>query len=118
MKKINIYLDDLRDCPSGFVLAKNIEEAKELIKDNNVGIISLDHDLGVDKRGKILPSGYDLVKHMVEFGVKCDSIYLHTDNPVGRDNMYQTLNAAKRRGFKDDNISVYRYGYTKNTFTK
>lgn len=110
MKKINIYLDDLRVCPENFVLAKNIDEAIELIKSNKIGIMSLDHDLG-NVNGEILPTGYDFVKYICENGIECDAIFIHTDNSVGRENMYETLLGAQRRGFISKEIKVYRYGY-------
>lgn len=110
MKKINIYLDDLRACPDNFVPAKNVDEAIELIKNNNIGIMSLDHDLG-NLDGVILPTGYDFVKYICEFGIECDAIFIHTDNSVGRENMYETLLGAQRRGFISENIKIYHYGY-------
>ena len=45
MMKINVYLDDLRDCPEGFVLPKNTDELKDLFKRHDIAILSLDHDL-------------------------------------------------------------------------
>lgn len=110
MSKINLYLDDLRACPESFVLAKTVDEAIELIKNNKIGIMSLDHDLGnID--GTILPTGYDLVKYICEFGIECDTIFIHTDNPVGRESMYETLIGAQRRELISRDIQVYRYGY-------
>ncbi|WP_307852080.1 MULTISPECIES: cyclic-phosphate processing receiver domain-containing protein [Neobacillus] len=91
---INLYVDDLRDCPDGYI---NIKEAIRYIKKFKVHILSLDHDLGEDIDGNLLPTGYDLVKYICEKGLRADKIYLHTDNVVGRENMYQTLKAAQRR---------------------
>ena len=120
--KINIYLDDLRDCPKGFVLAKTIEEVKELMKLNNVEILSLDHDLGSDTKGNVLDTGYDLVKYLCEYmneeNFSVDKIYLHTDNPVGRDNMFETLKGAQRRDFINKSIEIYNYPYVKNKYTE
>ena len=66
-KEINLYLDDLRDCPDGFVVARNMEEAIHYLKNYNVNILSLDHDLGMNEEtGELLPTGYDLVKYMCE----------------------------------------------------
>lgn len=119
-EKINLYLDDLRDCPEGFVIARNMEQALYYLKNNEyeVKILSIDHDLGIDEAGNLLPSGYDLVKYFCENGLKAEAIYLHTDNPVGRDNMYQTLLAAKRRGFISKEIAVYPYPYAENKYTE
>lgn len=43
---MNIYLDDLRDCPSGFTIARTMEEAIRLLEENEVEILSLDHGPG------------------------------------------------------------------------
>ena len=108
-KKINLYLDDLRDCPDGFVIARCVDEAKRYLAECDLDILSLDHDLGVDDKGDLLPSGYDFVKFICEEGINVNKIYIHTDNPVGRDNMYSTLVAAQRRGFLSKNILIFNY---------
>lgn len=82
--EINLYVDDLWDCPEGFVIARNIEEAKEYFKNNKIKILSLDHDLGIDEQGNLLATGYDLVKYICENGLSAEKIFLHTDNSVGR----------------------------------
>lgn len=116
-KIINLYVDDLRDCPIGYTIARNIEEAMHYIENYRVHILSLDHDLGEDKDGNLLPTGYDLVKYICEKGLRADKIYIHTDNGVGRENMYQTLKAAQRRGFIDKDIEIYHYSITPNKYS-
>lgn len=113
-KKINLYVDDLRNCPNGFVIARTTEEAIKYLESFEVGILSLDHDLGIDKQGKLLPSGYDLVKYICKNKLFVKKIYLHTNNPVGRENMYQTLIAARRRGFISLDIKIYSYSMSKD----
>lgn len=49
-EKINLYLDDLRDCPKGFIVARTVEEAIYYFENYQINILSLDHDLGVDNR--------------------------------------------------------------------
>ncbi|GAB6989434.1 cyclic-phosphate processing receiver domain-containing protein [Paenibacillus pini] len=114
---INLYVDDLRDCPDGFVVARTYKEAIKILKNKEVNILTLDHDLGEDEEGKELPNGYDLVKYFCEHGLKVNKIYIHTDNPVGRKNMYETLLAAQRRGFINENIEIYYYPITKNIYS-
>lgn len=109
-KKINLYLDDERKCPHGFYLARTFEEAVEVVLNNEVNIISLDHDLGAESNGDLLKTGYDFAKYLCENGVKCNEIYIHTANPVGRENIYQTLVAARSRGFINEEIKIYRHG--------
>ncbi|MDS0526543.1 hypothetical protein NNC19_12700 [Clostridium sp. SHJSY1] len=116
-KKINLYVDDLRDCPEGFQIARNIEQAKYYLAKFDIEIISLDHDLGVDEQGNLLPTGYELVKYICENGLKIDKIYIHTDNPVGRENMYYTLLGAQKRGFIDDKVLIYKYPLVPNQYS-
>lgn len=115
---LNIYLDDLREIPKGFKGARTIEEAISIMEQSTVHMLSLDHDLGVDEEGDLLPTGYDLVKYMCENGLRANRIYIHTDNVVGRENMYQTLLAARRRGFIDNDIEVCRHSITVNRYTE
>ncbi|MEC4565409.1 cyclic-phosphate processing receiver domain-containing protein [Paenibacillus sp. CMAA1739] len=115
--KIDLYVDDLRDCPEGFVVARTYYEAIRILEHRNVGILTLDHDLGEDVFGNEMPNGYDLVKYFCEHGLKADKIYIHTDNPVGRQNMYETLLAAQRRGFIGDDIEIYHYPITVNRYS-
>lgn len=116
--KINLYVDDLRDCPDGFVIARTVEQAKYYLKNFEVEILSLDHDLGSDERGELLPTGYDLVKYICEEGLRADKIYLHTDNSVGRENMYHTLLGAQRRGFIGNDIEIFYYALVPNKYSR
>lgn len=119
---IRIYLDDLRDIPTskGFVGARTFGEAKELLLHNKVEILSLDHDLGEDGNGNELLNGYDLVKWICENykdkALSIQNIYIHSDNPVGREAMLQTLLASKRRGFIDTE-NIFHYPFTKNQYS-
>lgn len=108
---INVYLDDLRPCPKGFLIARNINKAIYYLENYNVNVLSLDHDLGLDSGGNILPTGYDLVKYFCENNLYANKIYIHTDNSVGRSNMYETLKASQRRGFISENIKIYHYPF-------
>ncbi|GIQ68244.1 cell division protein FtsJ [Xylanibacillus composti] len=88
--KLNVYVDDQRRCPDGFTLARSAEECLLLLESYAVHILSLDHDLGWGE-----PTGFDIVRHMVDRGWYPDHIYLHTSSVVGRFNMYQLLYASK-----------------------
>ena len=51
MNNIKIWLDDVREVPEGYVLAKSVDEAIALIEqiealDKEIEVIDLDHDLG------------------------------------------------------------------------
>ena len=89
---IHVYLDDYRHCPKGFVLARNAEECKLLIDDEEIDVLSLDYDLGWGN-----PTGYEVVRHIVEHGVYPRRIYLHTSSVLGRNQMYELLSAQLPR---------------------
>lgn len=86
---IHVYLDDYRTCPKGFVLASNAEECKKLLDHSEIGILSLDYDLGWAQ-----PTGYEVVRHIVESGRYPNQIYLHTSSAAGRMQMYHTLSLS------------------------
>lgn len=103
---LKVFLDDMRDCPDGFTLARSYEACLLLLDTQDVDVLSLDHDLGSEK------TGYDVCKYVVEKWFLGQSqqpieIFLHTDNPVGRDNMYQLLSR-----YKPENVSIYRHKAT------
>lgn len=81
---INVYLDDLRPCPKGFVLAKNAEECIRLLRENKVDVMSMDHDLGWDEM-----NGTDLAHELVRLNLYANEIYLHSSSMIGRQNMYK-----------------------------
>ena len=87
---IHVFMDDARPCPKGFVYAQNIEECLILLRECEVGVLSLDYDLGWNE-----PSGSELVRRMIEERLFPRSIYLHSSSWSGRTAMYQMLYAAK-----------------------
>ena len=98
---MKLYLDDVRDLPDeSFDLARSYEEAVLFVKENGIPpFISFDHDLGVDENEKLLPTGFDFAKWLVEMDM--DNIYkfpenfsfnVHSANPVGKANIEGYLN--------------------------
>lgn len=88
MEKVKIYLDDVRPCPKGWVLAKTAWECIDLLQKCNGFTIalSLDHDLGDESNG----TGYDVVKWIEErqhdtpvYYITPSIITIHSANPVG-----------------------------------
>ena len=49
-------------------------------------IVFLDHDLG---EGKM--TGYDVAKFMIQHGINCKLVVIHTMNPVGAENIHTLL---------------------------
>lgn len=84
---VDMWLDDMRLAPAGWVHVKTVAEAKKLLKEGIVRAASLDHDLGDDEL-----SGYDLVCWMEEHNHwphKVPSV--HSMNPVGRKKMMDVI---------------------------
>lgn len=85
--KVNIFLDDIRETPSGFIRTYTVDETiKELEENNgNVGILSLDNDLGLG-----LPEGYfvlDWIEEQVMTNPKFimpDMIKIHSKNVAAK----------------------------------
>lgn len=84
-------MDDIRDCPPGWVLARTTSECLELLEKNKgqVEILSLDHDMS-DKD----MDGYYVTHAMVDKGLYANEVYFHTANPRGRENMFYLLSNA------------------------
>lgn len=117
-KKINLYVDDCRDVPENFTIARTVKEAIYYLENFDVEVLSLDHDLGEDEKGNLLPTGYDLVKYICQNGLRADKIYIHTSNPVGKDNIFYTLKGAQYRNFIDKDIKIYPYPLIPNKYSE
>lgn len=94
---INVFLDDLRSAPPGFVLARTANEAVRLLSSNSVDVLSLDYDLGWDQ-----PTGYEVAKFMVEHRLFPRHVIIHSANPFGRARMYRLLSRFKPKGMTID----------------
>jgi hypothetical protein len=87
---INVFLDDLRPCPKGYKYVQTVDECIKIITKYKVNTLSLDHDLGFGK-----PSGYEVVRYMVQNRTYPKKIVIHSANPFGRFRMYELLNKHK-----------------------
>ncbi len=86
MSVINVYLDDYRPCPRGFVLAVNVEECVRLLSTEEVDILSLDYDLGWNQ-----PTGIEVAQYIVDSGRYPKQVYFHTSSAAGRMQMVHLL---------------------------
>ena len=91
---MNLYLDDTRDAPPGWVLVRTADECVDVLRSGVVESLSLDHDLAAEhyagKEGREA-TGYHVVMWMAEHSVWPAKITLHTMNPAGRDAMAQAI---------------------------
>ena len=116
---IDLWLDDMRPAPPGWVHVFNIQSAKLYLQDRNVRRASLDHDLGACKdcmggltteewmakhNNTQMPNcshfgtGYDLVCWMEETGFwPKEKPKVHSANPAGRFKMQQAIDREWQR---------------------
>lgn len=88
---IKVWLDDERPMPDGYTHhCKTAEEAIDLISQDIVSEISLDHDLGEGRK-----TGYDVacfIEIQTQLGnlgyIRCR---IHSQNPVGAANMKKAI---------------------------
>ena len=87
MVMINLYVDDIRTPKNNdnWVIARSYNEAIDLINNNNINQLSLDHDLGEER------SGYDIAMYLVENNIYPKKIHIHSANPVGVKNISMLL---------------------------
>ena len=92
---MKIYLDDTRPCPQGWTLVMSAELAIDMLKQGTVDTISLDHDLGKNKK-----TGYDVVKwiekEVATKGFVPPNIKVHSQNTVGRKNIEKAIKNIER----------------------
>jgi hypothetical protein len=100
----NLFLDDERNpedvfwmkIPDGdYIIVRTAEEFKQTINQKGLpNYISFDHDLGED------PNGYDCAKWLVDYCIKTDkklpTYTVHSQNPIGKDNIIGYLENFKR----------------------
>ena len=113
MYSFNLWLDDMRPAPEGYIWAKTVDQAKAVLANASIVKCSLDHDLGVctecsegltpeewliKHEYKSMPhcshfgTGYDLVCWMEENDVwSIEKPVVHSMNPVGRMRMQMVI---------------------------
>lgn len=116
MKKINVFLDDWRIAPKGWVQAWNVDDLVSIFenKEYEVNKLSLDNDLGSNEYGVPLLEGLDFVKIFIERGYFCNRIYFHTANPIAKQNMIFDLESAKKHGIISEKIGIVKVGFPKS----
>lgn len=69
------------------------------LQHNHVDVLSLDHDLGT------LTTGHDVLKVALQMGLQPSQVILHTQNPIGRFAMRDTLVGA---GYRQTSPMTFR----------
>jgi hypothetical protein len=93
---MRVFLDDERHTPAGWVRAYWPDEVIALIEAGGVTELSLDHDLGDDKRG----TGYDVILWLEEAvalrGFKPPKVVVHSANSSARIKMESGIASIER----------------------
>ena len=89
-----LYVDDLRPCPTGWIVARNFHEAINLLSNFQFVEVSLDHDIASFYGNKEM-TGRDILNWLI--ARKLDGHYtppivrVHSANPVGCETMDQDI---------------------------
>jgi hypothetical protein len=97
---MKLWLDDIRPCPDGYMHARSVNEAINLLEAHDCECASLDHDLGdyAEDGG----DGFKLVLWMAEHGRwPSQGIRVHSANAPGMRRMLADI----------DRYSPYPIGY-------
>lgn len=99
---MKVYLDDQREAPAGWQQVHWPEEAIALLQTGRVTHLSLDHDLGDDRRG----TGYDVILWIEEAvatqGFMPPHIAVHSANSSARQKMEAGIRSIERLAGKQD----------------
>ncbi|TJY44225.1 cell division protein FtsJ [Cohnella pontilimi] len=86
---INVFLDDMRACPPGFVAARSAEECLLLLAECDVEVLSLDYELGYGQ-----PNGLSVAHGIIVSGKYPREIYVHSSSLMGRAEMVRALRGS------------------------
>lgn len=98
---MKLFLDDIRvpKTLGPWYIARSFEEAVRYVTLNGIPhYISFDHDLGSDDQGRVLPTGYDFAKWLVDYELDGNGSFpsdfkfnIHSSNPIGLTNIESLL---------------------------
>lgn len=102
---MNVYMDDQRTCPFGYVLATTVECALQIVRGHDVNILSLDFNMGWRQS-----NGLDFVNAFCKEGLYVKEIHLHTNDVIGMHKMKQRIERGKEQGEIEAHIIVKNVG--------
>jgi hypothetical protein len=108
----NLILDDERDVMGVYYclmadmfitekweIVKNFKEFKDCIQTRGIPkIISFDHDLGEEMTGN--DCAKFMLNYCIESGLPFPKCFVHSQNPVGKQNILHTINFYERNSRK------------------
>lgn len=112
---MKLYVDDLRECPKGWFLARTVTEAIRILATRDVTDVSLDHDIshsvnmgnGIYNHSACKETFEPVAWYLAAISFK-GLITLHTANPVGALSMKNILadSGIKAMAFFDFTVDV------------
>lgn len=106
---MNLFVDDVREAPRGWILARTVTEAIALLANFKFEAVSLDHDIAfMDETGKFTgkcsPENYSAVAHYIVQMPEEDrphTVYVHTANPAGATSIASILRGRVKEIIRD-----------------
>lgn len=105
---MKVFLDDMRDCPETWLRVSRPSDVILLLQTGLVREISLDHDLGDNKRWRdydVEETGYQVLEWIERKVVSCNFpppiIHIHTSNPPARKRMLAAVATIKKLSLID-----------------
>jgi hypothetical protein len=99
--RVAIWHDDVRPAPEGWLRAHDNPTALRLLREHDVAVISLDHDLGASPDADVWArgcspdgDGRDLVRAMIAEDLVPPEVRIHSWNPSGAREMAALLHDA------------------------
>lgn len=94
---VKLYVDDLRTPPTGWLVARSVEEAVAVLRKGGVTHVSLDFDLGNPRFGTGLDV-LDWLERAVELGqLWLPRLQAHSGSTFGRLELEARINELSRR---------------------
>lgn len=105
---MRLFVDDTRAAPEGWELARTVTDAIRILANNQVDVISLDHDIVFqDKKGHTYGLSKETFEPIVHFiklmpeKLRPDTVIIHTANPPAGDKMMRELKGVVKHLVRD-----------------
>ncbi len=100
---MKVFMDDTRPVDYGFVLARTVDEAIKLVRENNVEVLSLDYNMGIRQK-----NGLEFVKEFCQEGLYAKKIVIHSNDIFGAAKMMEAFQKAQENNQISKDIVVTR----------
>ena len=112
---VNLYVDNvnlLPKCPSNFLLAKNIYDAKRILKENQIDILVINYNVNRYRFNNFISQGYSIIKDICMNKYNINKIYLNNTSAVERTKMFNTLKEAQNKNILSKDLQIFNSEYS------